>query len=70
VEMLGNQGCAGIGTTLCAGIEQHEDDLEDGDLMLMTVFGAGFAGGSVLLRWTDRREQPTAIGRVAARAAQ
>jgi 3-oxoacyl-[acyl-carrier-protein] synthase-3 len=57
VEMFGNQGAAGVATTFCAGREEHHDDLKDGDLFLLTVFGSGFTGGSALLRWIDGRER-------------
>jgi 3-oxoacyl-[acyl-carrier-protein] synthase-3 len=62
VETLGNQGAAGVVTTFCAGIERHGGELEDGDLFLLTVFGAGFTSGSALLRWVDRRERPGEAG--------
>ena len=53
VRYRGNQGAAGVVTTLLAGLEEHEADLREGDLLLMTVVGAGFTGGSALLRWID-----------------
>jgi len=62
VETLGNQGAAGVVTTFCAGVERHAGELEDGDLFLLTVFGAGFTSGSALLRWVDRRERPGEAG--------
>jgi 3-oxoacyl-[acyl-carrier-protein] synthase-3 len=62
VETLGNQGAAGVVTTFCAGIERHAGELKDGDLFLLTVFGAGFTSGSALLRWVDRRERPSEAG--------
>lgn len=62
VEMLGNQGAAGVVTTFCAGVERHAGELQDGDLFLLTVFGAGFTSGSALLRWVDRRERPAETG--------
>ena len=48
---------AGVLTTFCAGIERHAEDLKDGDLFLLTVYGSGFTGGSALLRWIDRRDR-------------
>jgi 3-oxoacyl-[acyl-carrier-protein] synthase-3 len=51
VEMFGNQGAAGVLSAFCAGVERHVDELRDGDLFLLTVYGAGFTGGSALLRW-------------------
>jgi 3-oxoacyl-[acyl-carrier-protein] synthase-3 len=51
VEMHGNQGAAGVASTLSAGLERHAAELRDGDLFLLTVFGSGFTGGSALLRW-------------------
>jgi 3-oxoacyl-[acyl-carrier-protein] synthase-3 len=56
VRMYGNQGAAGVLTTLCAGLEQHASDLHDGDLILLTVVGAGFAAGAVLLRWIRKTD--------------
>ncbi len=51
VEMFGNQGATGVLTSFCDGIERNAGDLADGDLFLLTVYGAGFTGGSALLRW-------------------
>jgi 3-oxoacyl-[acyl-carrier-protein] synthase-3 len=51
VEMFGNQGAAGVVTAFCAGLHENITELEDGDLFLLTVYGAGFTGGSALLRW-------------------
>lgn len=53
VEKFGNQGAAGAVTSLMQGIESTNGDLRDGDLFLMVVYGSGFTGGSVLLRWVD-----------------
>ena len=36
------------------GVERHGSDLLDGDPILVTVVGAGFTSGSVLLRWIRR----------------
>ncbi len=58
VEWRGNQGGAGIVTALCAGIEDPDVPLRDGDLLLMSVVGSGFSAGSVLLRWIDRSPGP------------
>ncbi len=55
VDLCGNQGGAGVGTTFCSKAEAHADELEDGDLFLLTVFGAGFTMGSALLRRVDTR---------------
>ena len=55
VELFGNQGAAGVLTAFCAGIEERADELMDGDLFLLTVYGSGFTGGSALLRWVDGR---------------
>jgi 3-oxoacyl-[acyl-carrier-protein] synthase-3 len=55
VEHFGNQGAAGVLAAFCANLEEHRDGLEDGDLFLLTVYGSGFTGGSVLLRWIDAR---------------
>jgi 3-oxoacyl-[acyl-carrier-protein] synthase-3 len=48
VELAGNQGGAGVATTLCAGLERG--DVRDGDHLLLTVVGTGFTAGSALLR--------------------
>jgi len=53
VSTRGNQGGAGIVTALCAGIEDPDRRLDDGDLLLLTVVGSGFSAGSALLRWID-----------------
>jgi 3-oxoacyl-[acyl-carrier-protein] synthase III len=53
VEMFGNQGAAGALTAFCAGLHKRRDELQDGDLFMLTVYGAGFTGGSALLRWID-----------------
>lgn len=50
-ELFGNQGAAGVLTAFYAGVERHADELVDGDLFLLTVYGSGFSGGSALLRW-------------------
>jgi 3-oxoacyl-[acyl-carrier-protein] synthase-3 len=55
VQTCGNQGGAGVLTTLCAGLEDERDRLRDGDLLLLTVVGSGFAAGSALLRYVDTR---------------
>jgi 3-oxoacyl-[acyl-carrier-protein] synthase III len=55
VELFGNQGAAGVLTAFCAGIEERLDELQDGDLFLLTVYGSGFTGGSALMRWLDGR---------------
>jgi 3-oxoacyl-[acyl-carrier-protein] synthase-3 len=51
VRTMGNQGAAGALTTFCAGVEQHADELADGDLLLLSVVGSGLTSGCVLLRW-------------------
>ena len=53
VQTAGNQGGAGVLTTLCAGLDRN--DLADGDLMMLTVVGSGFTAGSALLRYVDTR---------------
>ena len=55
VRLFGNQGAAGVVTALCGGLHEHRDELADGDLFLLTVYGSGFTGGSALLRWIDDR---------------
>ena len=52
VRMMGNQGSAGVLTTLCTGIQEHAADLRDGDLFLLSVVGSGLTSGCVLRRWT------------------
>ncbi len=51
VATCGNQGAAGVITAFTTQLEQHESELEPGDLFLLTVFGSGFTTGSALLRW-------------------
>lgn len=53
VEWCGNQGAAGVATAFSLKLEEHADSLKDGDLFLLTTFGAGFTTGSALLRWID-----------------
>lgn len=53
VEWVGNQGAAGVATAFSQKLEEHRDDLKDGDLFLLTTFGSGFTTGSALLRWID-----------------
>jgi 3-oxoacyl-[acyl-carrier-protein] synthase III len=48
---MGNQRAAGAVTTLCEGVAAHRHELRTGDPILLTVVGAGFASGCVLLRW-------------------
>jgi 3-oxoacyl-[acyl-carrier-protein] synthase III len=55
VQTAGNQGGAGVLTTLCAGLDERADELRDGDLLLLTVVGSGFTAGSALLRYVDTR---------------
>ena len=50
VRDFGNQGAAGAATAFCQGVERHTQDLQDGDLILVTTFGSGFTTGSALLR--------------------
>ena len=57
VELFGNQGGAGALAAFCTNLDEHRDDLADGDLFLITVYGSGFTGGSALLRWIDARSQ-------------
>jgi 3-oxoacyl-[acyl-carrier-protein] synthase-3 len=54
VQMRGNQGAAGIATTLGQGLEANAAGLRDGDFLLLTVYGGGFTGAAALLRWTER----------------
>ncbi len=51
VQRFGNQGAASCVTALCHGLERNAFELADGDLFLLTVYGAGFVGGATLLRW-------------------
>ena len=52
VDWAGNQGGAGVLTALAEQVERRRAELTPGDLILVTVFGAGFTSGSALLRWT------------------
>jgi 3-oxoacyl-[acyl-carrier-protein] synthase III len=54
VREKGNQGAAGALAAFAEGVERHGSDLLDGDPILVTVVGAGFTSGSVLLRWIRR----------------
>ena len=55
VDLCGNQGAAGVATTLCARVHEERARLRDGDYLLATVFGSGFTTGSALMRWVDAR---------------
>ncbi|HEX4951996.1 MAG TPA: ketoacyl-ACP synthase III [Thermoanaerobaculia bacterium] len=55
VRWVGNQGSAGVVTTFCTKVEEQASSFVPGDLFLLTVFGAGYTSGSVLLRWLDQR---------------
>ena len=59
VGMFGNQGAAGVVTAFSAGLHENRHLLRDGDLFLLTVYGAGFTGGSALLRWIDQTGDST-----------
>jgi 3-oxoacyl-[acyl-carrier-protein] synthase-3 len=50
VEWAGNQGGAGVITAFSAGWHAHEDELVDGDLVLLAAVGGGYSGGAALLR--------------------
>jgi len=51
VEMFANRGAASVVTAFCSGLDRNAGDFVDGDLFLLTAFGAGFTNGSALLRW-------------------
>ncbi|MAG30680.1 MAG: 3-oxoacyl-ACP synthase [Deltaproteobacteria bacterium] len=51
LEHTGNTSAASIPLALVDAIEQNR--LEDGDLVLLTGFGAGMTWGSALIRWRD-----------------
>lgn len=53
LDRTGNTSSASIPLALVDAIEKGR--LEDGDLVLLTGFGAGMTWGSVLLRWMESR---------------
>lgn len=55
VRLMGNQGAAGVLATLSEGVALRSRELRAGDPILLTVVGAGFTSGSVLLRWLAGR---------------
>lgn len=57
LHKTGNTSSASIPLALVAAIE--EGRLEEGDLVLLTGFGAGMTSGSALLRWQDPPEAAT-----------
>jgi len=46
LDKLGNTGCA----SSAIGLSQVYDQLRDGDLVVLTVFGGGYSSGAVLLK--------------------
>ncbi|HRC87236.1 MAG TPA: ketoacyl-ACP synthase III [Thermoanaerobaculia bacterium] len=63
VRWIGNQGSAGVITTFCTRVAQRATQLDKGDLFLLTVFGAGFTSGSVLLRWVGESQRTNQVAR-------
>ena len=55
VEYCGNQGAAGVISAFTTSLDEKSDEVRDGDLFLLTVFGSGFTTGSALLRRVDSR---------------
>jgi 3-oxoacyl-[acyl-carrier-protein] synthase-3 len=49
IERYGNTSAASIPIALDESV--REGRIKDGDLVLLTAFGAGLVWGSVLLRW-------------------
>ncbi|MDQ3620843.1 MAG: ketoacyl-ACP synthase III [Actinomycetota bacterium] len=49
IARLGNTSAASIPLALAQA--SHEGDLEDGDHVIITAFGAGFVWGAALVRW-------------------
>ena len=52
LDRTGNTASASIPLALVDSIEKQR--LEDGDLVLLTGFGAGMTWGSALIRWKTR----------------
>ncbi|MFH2053671.1 MAG: beta-ketoacyl-ACP synthase III [bacterium] len=50
IDRFGNTTAASIPMALCVGRE--EGRLQEGDLVVLCAFGAGFTWGATLLRWT------------------
>ena len=46
IQYLGNTGSAGCGIAL----SEHREEIESGDLIVMTVFGGGYSWGAMLVR--------------------
>lgn len=53
VRWAGNTASAGAPTALFEGIEEHRDDLRDGDVILVVTVGAGLNVIGALLRWVS-----------------
>ena len=51
VEWAGNTAAAGAPSALVDGLSRHQQDLVDGDLILMVTVGSGLNVIGVLLRW-------------------
>lgn len=60
LHKTGNTSSASIPLALVDAIDKGR--LEDGDLVLLTGFGAGMTWGSVLLRWQDPPESDDSAG--------
>ena len=60
LHKTGNTSSASIPLALVDAIDKGR--LEDGDLVLLTGFGAGMTWGSVLLRWQDPTESDDSAG--------
>jgi 3-oxoacyl-[acyl-carrier-protein] synthase-3 len=60
LHKTGNTSSASIPLALVDAIDKGR--LEDGDLVLLTGFGAGMTWGSVLLRWQDPPERDDSAG--------
>ena len=51
VEWAGNTSAAGAPSSLAAGLDEHGDELADGDPILVVTVGAGVNVVATLLRW-------------------
>lgn len=53
VSWAGNTASAGAPTALFGGLEKHEQDLKDGDLILVVTVGSGLNVLGLALRWVS-----------------
>ena len=51
LDRYGNMSAASVPVALCEAVESGR--VKNGDVVVLTAFGAGLTWGSVVLRWKD-----------------